>query len=386
MRRRQLPKWQRKRLIVLVTSCITFMLVAFTVQGIRLFDMLHSFHESRVIKSHHNLTQQPVSTFLLMGLDNSGKRKLSTTRTDGMMVVIVNHKTKTMTLCSLLRDTFVKIHSQQYHGYQRIGSAYTYGGDAAAIATVEHYLNLPIDYYLTVNWDGFIRAIDDIGPVEVNVDRDFIGQDYWGKPEKFKAGLQSMSGARALAYARERHIDNDQHRGFRQQAVFYAMVKRLNQEGLSSKGAKVVGDLKDQMRTNLTNHDMLTLFKSRKTFKRYRVKRLTFQWRTFYVAGRSMVEVYPDSRVQVSRQLQAAAGLRPDLPSQTFTTNGHYRYASDESVESKADEAKADTHYGQSHVYVGHAGNTTIGKLPAAVPLKNGFRVSDRTETMYTVH
>ncbi|MDN5973735.1 MAG: hypothetical protein L0K98_03935 [Lactiplantibacillus plantarum] len=99
-----------------------------------------------------------------------------------------------------------------------------------------------------------------------------------------------------------------------------------------------------------------------------------------------MVEVYPDSRVQVSRQLQAAAGLRPDLPSQTFTTNGHYRYASDESVESKADEAKADTHYGQSHVYVGHAGNTTIGKLPAAVPLKNGFRVSDRTETMYTVH
>ncbi|ERO42515.1 hypothetical protein [Lactiplantibacillus plantarum] len=164
------------------------------------------------------------------------------------------------------------------------------------------------------------------------------------------------------------------------------MVKRLNQEGLSSKGAKVVGDLKDQMRTNLTNHDMLTLFKSRKTFKRYRVKRLTFQWRTFDVAGRSMVEVYPDSRVQVSRQLQAAAGLRPDLPSQTFTTNGHYRYASDESVESKADEAKADTHYGQSHVYVGHAGNTTIGKLPAAVPLKNGFRVSDRTETMYTVH
>lgn len=151
MRRRQLPKWQRKRLIVLVTSCITFMLVAFTIQGIRLFDMLHSFHESRVIKSHHNLTQQPVSTFLLMGLDNSGKRKLSTTRTDGMMVVIVNHKTKTMTLCSLLRDTFVKIHSQQYHGYQRIESAYTYGGDAAAIATVEHYLNLPIDYYLTVN-------------------------------------------------------------------------------------------------------------------------------------------------------------------------------------------------------------------------------------------
>lgn len=52
---------------------------------------------------------------------------------------------------------------------------YIYGGDVVVIVIVEYYLNLLIDYYLIVNWDGFIRVIDDIGFVEVNVDCDFIG-------------------------------------------------------------------------------------------------------------------------------------------------------------------------------------------------------------------
>ncbi|GEA97658.1 hypothetical protein LBR02_02230 [Levilactobacillus brevis] len=77
-------------------------LIAVTVEGVQFFQTLRSFKEEQVIKHHQDLANKSVSTFLLLGLDNSGKRKLSTSRTDGMMVVIVNHKTKTITLCSLL--------------------------------------------------------------------------------------------------------------------------------------------------------------------------------------------------------------------------------------------------------------------------------------------
>lgn len=385
MNRLQMHNQRRKRLIALVITLCCVILIAFTVEGIQFFRMLHSFHEKNVIERHQPLAKQSVTTFLLLGLDNSGKRRLSTTRTDGMMVAVVNRHTKTITLCSLLRDTFTKIYSQQYHGYQRIEAAYTYGGDAAAVATVEHFLKLPIDYYTTVNWDGFIKAIDDVGPLKVKVDRPFIGQSYWGRPVKFKAGMQPMSGARALAYARERHVDNDQYRGFRQQAVLCALIKQLNQGQLVAHGNQVMHDLKGQLRTNLTEGELVNLMKQHATFQHYQIKRLTFQWRTFDTSGRSMVEVYPDSQDHVAQELQAAAGLRQPPADRPFLTNGHYRYATDETVQTIASERKEDTAYGQPHTYVGHAGNTKTGRLPIEVQLENGFRASDQTSTSYRV-
>lgn len=386
MKHGQSQHFRVRRLVWLVGVCLVIVLIAVTVEGVQFFQTLRSFKEEQVIKHYQDLANKSVSTFLLLGLDNSGKRKLSTSRTDGMMVVIVNHKTKTITLCSLLRDTFTKIYSQQYHGYQRIETAYTYGGYAAAVATVEHFLKLPIDYYVTLNWDGFIQAINDIGPLSVRVDRAFVGQNYWGHAVHFKAGLQEMNGARALAYARERHVDNDQYRGFRQQAVLYALLKRLNQGALVAKGSQIMGDVKGQVRTNMSEGDMLSLIKYRTVLKHYRVKRVTFQWRTFDTAGRSMVEVYPDSRQHTIAELQAAAGRRASLPQGPFVTNGHYLYNSDETVQSAASEAKADTDYGNPHVYIGESGNTKTGRLPIEVPLTNGFRQSDHTPTAYPDH
>lgn len=335
------------------------------------------------MKKQSPLSSKGVSTFLLLGLDNSGKRKLSTSRTDGMMVVIVNKQTKVITMCNLLRDSFTKIYSEQYHGYQRIESAYTYGGNAASVATVEHFLHIPINYYATFNWDGFTKIIDDVGPLPVNINKGFIGQNFQGKPIHFKKGLNYMDGKAALSFARERHTDNDQYRGFRQQKILDAILHKANKINLLKNSNKIADDLTGQLQTNLTSNDILSEIQQLTQFKKFKIKRLTFQWRTFDTAGRSMVEIYPDSQKYVSEELRFAANLSPIAPPQSFITNGKYRYKSDESVQSISDEKKEDTAYGLPHTYIGTPGNTKTGILPKEVPLKNGFRVSDHTNTAY---
>lgn len=96
-----------------------------------------------------------------------------------------------------------------------------------------------------------------------------------------------------------------------------------------------------------------------------------------------MVEVYPDSQKHVSEQLRFAVGLTSTEPSKIFQTNGKYRYKSDESVQSISDEKLEDTAYGLPHHYIGTPNNIKTGQLPEQVPLKNGFRASDRTNTTY---
>lgn len=362
---------------------VTVLIIVFGFFIFRYYDVFNSFHESNVINKHAPISSNEVSTFLLLGLDNSSKRQLSTSRTDGMMVVVINKRTKVITLCNLLRDSFTKIYSKQYTGNQRIEAAYTYGGNAASVATVEHFLNLPIDYFITFNWDGFTQVIDDVGPLKVNINKGFVGQNFQGKPIHFKKGINYLDGRSALSFARERHVDNDQYRGFRQQKILEALIHNAHGTKILKNSAKIADDLTGKLQTNLTSNDILSEIQQLSKLKKYKINRLTFQWRTFDTAGRSMVEVYPDSQKHVSEQLRFAAGLTPTEPSKIFQTNGKYRYKSDESVQSISDEKLEDTAYGLPHHYIGTPNNIKTGQLPEQVPLKNGFRASDRTNTTY---
>ncbi|MGC3569655.1 LCP family protein, partial [Enterococcus faecalis] len=81
----------------------------------------------------------------IIGLDNTIERKLGTTRTDAMIVITVNNKTKKITYLSLPRDSIVQIDAKNYQGMQRNEAAYTYDGPTASVNTVEKLLNYPIN-------------------------------------------------------------------------------------------------------------------------------------------------------------------------------------------------------------------------------------------------
>lgn len=176
-------------------------------------------------------------TFLLLGVDQRPDDP-SPPRTDNMIVVTVDPETSQVGMISLPRDLFVPIPEYQYSG--KINTAYYLGevnkypggGGALAKKTVSEFLGYPVDYYVKINFDGFIEAIDAIGGVDVVVaktihDEEYPTIDYGVETFHIDAGPQHLDGATALKYVRTRHADDDFQRSKRQQQVLLAVKDKL---------------------------------------------------------------------------------------------------------------------------------------------------------------
>lgn len=121
------------------------------------------------------------------------------------MVATFNPSDQTMKLLSIPRDTRVKIGDLGYK--DKINHSYSEGGKELTIETVEGFLDIPIDYFVTVNFDGFISIVDLLGGVTVDVPFDF--NDINAKWERFyfTEGEMELDGEEALVYARMRKKD-----------------------------------------------------------------------------------------------------------------------------------------------------------------------------------
>ncbi|ARE13999.1 LCP family protein [Lactococcus lactis] len=330
----------------------------------------------KVDNNYKSEKHKDTESFLIMGLDNTQERNLGTTRTDAMMIITINKKTKTTTFCSIPRDSFVQIDSKSYKGMQRIEAAYTYGGPSASVNTVEKTFNIPIDHYCVFNFNSFIKLIDAIGGIDIDVEKSFMGTDESGiESIKFNSGKQHLDGAKALSYARERHVDTDIMRGFRQQKVISAVEEKLKSMTSFTNLYSIIDSLDDNIQTDITPKDIKELISNALTFSNYSKQQLTFDWRTFSNQGRSMVELYKDSIKFVSHKLRVS--LESDRKNETdnngysFHTNGDYLYQSDYTVQNPEAEAQEDTST-NGNTYIGTSGNTTTGPLPN-IKTSNGF-------------
>jgi len=141
-------------------------------------------------------------------------------RTDSMIIVSVDTTDNIVRLLSLPRDLWVYIPG---HGYNRINTADLWGelakkgtGPDRVKQTIHHNLGIPIHYYVRIDFQGFMKIIDTVGGIDVDVDCPL--------PDiKLSAGMHHMSGAEALRYARSRKSTNDFDRGRRQRKVLMAL-------------------------------------------------------------------------------------------------------------------------------------------------------------------
>ena len=178
-------------------------------------------------------------TFVLLGVDQRPDDP-SPLRTDTMIVVTIQPETHQVGMISLPRDLFVPIPGFDTSG--KITTAFTVGelnkypGGGAALAkkTVSEFLGYPIDYYVKINFDGFVQAIDAIGGVDVVVantihDEEYPTIDYGYQTFHIEAGPQHLDGETALKYARSRHGagNDDFQRTKRQQQLLVAVKDKL---------------------------------------------------------------------------------------------------------------------------------------------------------------
>src|SRR5690606_27392907 len=116
------------------------------------------------------------------------------------IVLTVNPNKESIQMVSIPRDTRTEIIGKGFE--DKINHAYAFGGMEMAIDTVENFLDIPIDYYVQVNMEGFKDLIDAVGGVTVENDLAFTQDGY-----HFPEGTITLYGDEALAFVRMRKND-----------------------------------------------------------------------------------------------------------------------------------------------------------------------------------
>ncbi|WP_439020554.1 LCP family protein [Bacillus thuringiensis] len=278
---RSKPKKSKKKTKIIISVILFFLLVG---GGYTWF--LVNKASSAVRNAAHDLARgdksdlrdkavKPITnnvSVLIMGVDESdvrGKEYGEAIRTDALLLATFNKDSKTVKLLSIPRDTYTYIPVEKKK--DKITHAHAYGsakngkngGPQASIDAVEKLMNVPVDYFVKFNFKSFIKIVDDLGGIEVDVPVEFTEQDSNDNAEAIhlKKGVQKLNGEEALALARTRHIDSDAMRGQRQQLVIEAILKKLTDVGSVTKVGNIIDDINGQFVTNLTFDDMLSFYK-----------------------------------------------------------------------------------------------------------------------------
>ena len=155
---------------------------------------------------------------LLVGADEGGSRS------DSMILCTVHTGNKTISLTSFLRDTYVDIPDYFPH---KLNTSYSLGGYPVLANTLISNFGIPIDGYVSVEFDNFVEVIDIVGGLDIELtDAEvgyLIGNFGWYELEE---GVNHLNGEQCLHYSRIRHIDGDANRANRQRIVISALVNK----------------------------------------------------------------------------------------------------------------------------------------------------------------
>ncbi|MFA5124949.1 MAG: LCP family protein [Patescibacteria group bacterium] len=219
--------------------------------------------------------------FIIMGIgggDHEGAELADT-------IILASYKpsTRQIALMSIPRDLYVKSPGYGWvkiNGIRAIADKKKAGsGDETMRQTLSDLLDIDIQYYATVDFDGFEKLIDNFGGVDVDVERDLVDYSYpvRGREDSYpiesryeklviKKGQQHMDGSLALKYARSRHAlgveGSDFARSKRQQKILLALKDKILAPGTFFNPQKINGLLEmynENVHTNLQVWEMMRL-------------------------------------------------------------------------------------------------------------------------------
>ena len=205
-RRRSPLRWLLVGLVSVLTLSLVFagVLVALVYSGLERVD---------AFPDGSRPPAAPGSTWLLVGSDSregltdEQRQDLSTGDVDSRLtdtiMMLTTAPDGVATLISIPRDSLVTIPG---YGENKINAAYSFGGPALLVETVELATGVRIDGYVEVGFDGFYSIVEAVGGVEVCLDTP-IADERAGID--LPAGCQTLDGADSLGYVRSRYVDPD---------------------------------------------------------------------------------------------------------------------------------------------------------------------------------
>jgi LCP family protein required for cell wall assembly len=198
--------------------------------------------------------------------------------TDTLILLTVDPNSKTAGMLSIPRDMWVNIPG---FSYSRINTAWTLGrgsklpggGPGLTMKTVSHFIGVPIDYYVQVDFDTFVDIINLIGGVDVYNNENIVldpmahGKDF-PKVRLTCCGIRHLNGREALAFARCRHEEQgckngDVGRAERQQRIIFAIRDKVldpaNFTKLLAQAPQLYNTFSAGIHTNLSLDDAIRL-------------------------------------------------------------------------------------------------------------------------------
>jgi LCP family protein required for cell wall assembly len=224
-------------------------------------------HSPEVIAAEEVLAvpepEQP-TVALVLGYDRRPGESASTgSRSDTIMLLRADPDNDVISMLSFPRD-FVVDHpgcsdTGPFRG--RINEAYTYCGPRGTLETVKALTHVPINYLITVNFEGFVKIVDKLGGVFMDVDHRYLNDNSGLEPSyatiDLHAGYQRLKGREALDFVRFRHTDSDIYRVVRQQEFVKAMKQQVSGFWSLTKIPGIVNTITDNVEVGVGGHKKL---------------------------------------------------------------------------------------------------------------------------------
>lgn len=191
-------------------------------------------------------TENRVFTMYLSGID-SREGLIAASRSDVNILATVNVDKRQVLLVSTPRDYYVPL-SISDGIPDKLTHAGIYGIDVS-MDTLEMLYDTQVDYYFRVNFSGFENIIDALGGITINSPQEFVSIDGY----YFYEGENTLSGAEALAFARERYAfeDGDRQRGENQMAVIKAVIEKAMSPSLLANYADIMASVSGSFETSM---------------------------------------------------------------------------------------------------------------------------------------
>ncbi|MCI1965060.1 MAG: LCP family protein [Oscillospiraceae bacterium] len=199
-----------------------------------------------------------VCNILLLGVDEN--KDGSDGRSDTNMLMSIDKDAKTIRLVSFLRDSYLEIPTV---GKNKLNAAYSNGGVALTMQTLENNYRINIDQYVSVNFENFATVIDKMGGLDVPMSAAACKAENEGIGTHLKAGINHLPGTECLYYARIRYAtdsfgSNDYGRTARQRQVIELMIQKMKSMSLVD-SSKIIYDYLPYVKTNLSDGQLLYL-------------------------------------------------------------------------------------------------------------------------------
>ncbi len=218
--------------------------------------------ETNVSKRNDNF-KGDVYNILLIGQDAREGQGMQ--RADTIILCTINKSSHTVTLTSIMRDTYVNIPG---YGGNRINAAFAFGGIDLLDQTIEENFGIKIDGNALVDFGGFMEAMTSVGNLDIELTAeeaaylnehpelgttDEVAVEVWNLHE----GVNNLTPGQVLGYSRIRYVGNsDWDRTNRQRTVIMAVIDKVK-HGHIFKGFNVLNGVAPHIITDMTTGNIL---------------------------------------------------------------------------------------------------------------------------------